>query len=185
MGHHHGRSASEWRGKGPNGWIRRHFGRSTRRERQELERPLTVLLRTRQNASVRTVPRVHPGNVGSNDLTTDSHSIPCTLRPLGMESEGDVTGVRPKLSLAARPFPLTRKLDRITTSNFRRQHQAFAMLRANTVARGGSISSPWGISSNDPILPLYILRIFGRQNIHDWELAGSSASDARAGFCSN
>ena len=35
MRRHHGRSASAWRGKGPNGWIRRRFGRLTRWERRE------------------------------------------------------------------------------------------------------------------------------------------------------
>jgi len=34
-GHHHGRSASEWRGKEPNQWINSRFGRWTPREPRE------------------------------------------------------------------------------------------------------------------------------------------------------
>ena len=35
MCHHHGRSASQWRGKEPNQRIEGRFGRLTRRERRE------------------------------------------------------------------------------------------------------------------------------------------------------
>ena len=61
MRHHHGRSASEWRGKEPNRWIKGRFGRWTRRKPRENCDGFTA---TRRDARVRIVPRVHPGNVG-------------------------------------------------------------------------------------------------------------------------
>jgi Transposase DDE domain group 1 len=62
-----GRSASEWRGKEPNRWIKGpsggRFGQWTRRDAGETVSAAHGFSRTRRNASVRTVPGVHPGNV--------------------------------------------------------------------------------------------------------------------------